>query len=224
MPSPVDITGKRFGRLVARWVAGSSDAGREWMCECDCGNGVVVRLGSLRQGLTRSCGCYDREVKGRLLRERSTTHGLSGTAEYKVWRGILRRCLNTHEKSYPRYGGRGITVCDRWRTSFENFLADMGPRPSAEHSIERENNDGPYSPENCRWATRLEQAANKRTKSDARYLTAFGRTQTLAQWSRETGIGPRTIAQRLDRHWLPGCALTKGRKTPLRFRLSKALT
>lgn len=124
-------------------------------------------------------------------------HGLSNTPEYEVWLGIHVRCTNQKHKAFPRYGGAGITVDPRWR-SFERFLADIGKRPSKRHSIERKDGHGPYSPENCIWATREQQANNK---SNNRLLTIDGRTQTLRQWAIQTNISDDTIAARLARGW-----------------------
>lgn len=124
---------------------------------------------------------------------------------------MRQRCNNPEVRAYPRYGGRGIAVCARW-LSFANFLADMGPRPTPAHTVERIDNNGPYAPENCRWADRTEQANNTRKN---RHLTLNGATRTLAEWSRATGIGTHTIGARIDRlGWSVEMALT----TPTRRR------
>jgi hypothetical protein len=115
------------------------------------------------------------------------------------------RCYNVRFIEYPRYGARGITVCDRWRNTFASFLADVGPRPSSQHSIERRDNDGNYTPENCYWATRIEQANNTRRN---RRISLYGRTQTLAQWCRELGVKPYTLKDRIYKlGWTPEKAL-----------------
>jgi hypothetical protein len=120
------------------------------------------------------------------------SHGLRA-----VWHAMMRRCTNPDCWNYHRYGGRGITVCDRWRESFDNFIADMGVPPSG-HTLERINNDGPYSPENCRWATRQENARNTRWNC---VITALGKTQTAVEWAGETGISAKTITSRIQRGW-----------------------
>lgn len=119
-------------------------------------------------------------------------------ALYAVWKAMISRCHNPENKSFSRYGDRGIFVCRRWRYSFENFVADMGNRPSRDHQVERVNNDGPYSPENCVWADRSSQARNRR---DTRWLTMGGKTRCLKEWSELTGIRSSTICVRLKAGW-----------------------
>ena len=199
----MDLGGKRFGRLlVVNEAERKHPYLRRWQCQCDCGTQVVVDQGNLLHGRTLSCGCYrnERSAKG------NRTHGRSKTAEYNTYHLIKRRCLDESEHCYPRYGGRGITVCDRWRNSFENFLADMGPRPSADHSIERKDNDGPYCPQNCVWATRTEQANNRRT---SHWLTWNGKTLTVTQWAQEIGIPRDTLNRRVQLGWDTERALTQ---------------
>jgi hypothetical protein len=153
----IDMLGQRVGRLLVIEYAGSSPTsqGALWKCRCDCGN-VVVRKGAyLRTAGTRSCGCLNLD---RLHARR--THG--SPPEHRCWDAMIRRCYSAKNPNYRYYGGRGITVCKRWRTSFEAFLTDMGPRPSAQHSIERIDNDRGYEPSNCRWGTKLEQMRNRR--------------------------------------------------------------
>lgn len=187
----VDITGHRFNRLIVIKRANNVGQTPKWECVCDCGNKSVVAGNKLKSGRIKSCGCYVRQLIG----QRSKTHGLSRRPMYLVWNSMMQRCYNPKDCSYKNYGARGIYVCDRWRESPANFIADMGVRPSPKHSIDRVDNDGPYAPENCRWATKTEQNNNLRTN---RILTHNGMTQTVSVWARELGINKRTIRARLD--------------------------
>lgn len=191
----IDLTGRVFGRLTV-----ISEAPRRhrkvprWLCECSCGKAAVVEGKNLRHGLTVSCGCFAKEVTSLL----TTSHGLTNSAEYKTWTGMKRRCLNKNDPSYDRYGGRGIRICDRWLTSFENFYADMGPRPSDGYSIERIDANRDYEPNNCKWIPMRDQAANKR--SSVR-LTHNGETHNLKEWSLITGMPYGTMQARHANGW-----------------------
>lgn len=160
---PSLLVGERFGRLVvlelhAEYMRGKYLADYKWLCQCDCGKQKVVLGGNLRFGRTTSCGCVQREA----AKDANTKHGNYRHELFATWRLMWRRCTEETYKQYKDYGGRGITVCDRWK-SFELFAQDMGTRPEG-MTLDRENNDGNYEPSNCRWATRKEQIANQRGK------------------------------------------------------------
>lgn len=196
-----DLSGRRFGRLT---VLGRSDRndGR-WVARCDCGAETRVPRTRLETGGTRSCGCLARDEAGLA----KLTHGASRDVDparrrlYGIWAAIKRRCTNPRVQEYRLYGGRGITVCDRWLRDFAAFEADMGPRPSPKHTVDRVDVNGPYSPENCRWATWKVQQRNRRNN-----ILVDGRT--LTEWAEELGVGYWTLRAR----HLRGAPL--GGKTP----------
>lgn len=195
-----DVTGKRFGKLMALRFDRQEGRLSYWLCSCDCGNQVTVRTYSLLCGRTRSCGCLGAEV----ARNRLTTHGESKKSkEYEIWRAMRRRCGNPNAKNYRNYGGRGISVCERW-DSYECFLADMGRCPEG-FSIERKNNDGNYEPSNCIWADPFTQTRNKRVN---RIIEFQGVKLILKDWSKKIGISPQTIGHRLKAGWSIEKALT----------------
>lgn len=210
-------TGERIGRwtlLEPRRVPRKDNPGHTraaWLARCDCGTEKV----GYNFKTSNSCGC----LRDELARAARLTHGNSrrrdgsdATHEYTTWATMIRRCHAVTSSGYNKYGARGIRVCDEWRGpgGFERFLAAMGRRPSPTHSIGRIDNDGPYEPNNCRWETRAEQARNKR---NTRWVTAFGRTLTLSEWSRERGVDIRLLHKRLKR-MPPEDALRKPEVTP----------
>jgi hypothetical protein len=187
----IDMTGTRVGRLEVIERVGTRNRQALWMCRCDCGNETQIVGNSLRRkSATQSCGCFHREVTG----EVHTIHGHHGTRTYTIWKGIKARCFNANDHNYFRYGARGISMCEQWRSSFEAFLSDMGECPSQKHSIDRIDNAGDYEPGNCRWATRRVQANNAR--SNVR-ITFRGETKTLKEWSRSLGFDYKKVHQRL---------------------------
>jgi hypothetical protein len=159
MAHAVDMVGRKVGRLVVLRRAGppGSSPTTRWICQCDCGGTAEVSGADLRRGSTRSCGCLRAETMASAHR----SHGGSSTPEFQAWMSMHKRCENPRMRNFRHYGARGIRVCERW-SSFENFLADVGPRPSPEHSLDRIDNDGNYEPTNCRWATRSQQQKNRR--------------------------------------------------------------
>lgn len=196
-----DLTGQRFGRLTVVGYAGKNKQRFAlWLCQCDCGTKRTVRSSSLRCGFAKSCGCLQKETAA----ARTTTHGLSSRPEFRNWTSMLARCSNP---SNPDYGGRGITVCARWRESFAAFFEDMGPKPDGHRiSIERLNNDGHYEPGNCVWATPKDQTRNSRRN---RLLTHDGKTMCVSEWSEETGIPSSVLFSRLYHGWSVERALTE---------------
>lgn len=199
-----DLTGQRFGRLTANRISGQHKGrGMVWECLCDCGATTHVRSGKLCSGHTRSCGCLVRETTS----ERSKKHGRSRDAIWWIWQGMKQRCQNPSNRSYDRYGGRGIQVCDRWLESFEAFLEDMGERPSPAHQVDRIDNEGDYCKSNCRWSTAREQSENRR---NTRLFEYNGEKMTLTRWAEKTDIKLSTISMRIYKlGWTIEEALTR---------------
>lgn len=166
MAALIDISGRQFGRLtVISRAPNSRHRFTMWRCRCTCGKETVVWSRHLRRGVTNSCGCLRGDLMA-LNGHLYATHGHAGkngrSREYESWIGAKQRCFNPHNKGWENYGGRGITMCARWRDSFEAFLSDVGPCPGPGYSLDRINNDGDYEPANVRWATAQQQIANQR--------------------------------------------------------------
>lgn len=198
-----DISGRRFGRLVAIERIPAEGGNALWRCRCDCGANAEVRSQKLISYRTKSCGCLRTEITGNQFRK----HGLARTVEHAAWVGMSVRCYNPRSPSFRCYGGRGIKVCRRWRESFTAFLGDMGPRPKCKTSIDRyPNRDGNYEPTNCRWANAKEQGNNTNRNH---FISYKGITLTMKQWAETLGLRYDTLAKRLNKlKWSPERALT----------------
>lgn len=193
-----DLTGKRFGRLTVveldRYSAESH--GTRWICRCDCGNKKSILASCLKNGTTVSCGCYASEQKSK----RSKTHGFGNSDRiYRIWSGIKSRCYSTSDRNFKRYGARGITVCEEWREDFMSFRKWALSNGYGDNlSIDRIDNNGAYSPENCRWTDKKTQSNNRRTNV---YISYRGEARTLAEWASITGIKEFTLASRKRNGW-----------------------
>jgi len=205
MTLALDISGRNFGELIAiKFHSRGAHNRAMWLCKCSCGNEKVIYYSFLMSGHTKSCGC----LKSINTINANTTHGQSRpnntTREYAAWQGMKTRCYNKNTVAYKDYGGRGIVVCDRWLESFENFFNDMGKRPSTKHSLDRyPNNNGNYEPNNCRWATKLEQASNCRSNHLVEY---GGEKMIVADWARRFNTTQSMILKRIDKN-IPLCGI-----------------
>lgn len=213
-PNFKDITGLRFGRLIVLGFSHKGYIGERatlyWDCVCDCGANTTVRGIALRSknGKTRSCGCLKMESnKSKENKHRTHGHSKPRTPTYIVWRGMISRCFHSSASSYKRYGGRGITVCDRW-LKFENFLADIGKRPTG-MSIDRIDSNGDYEPGNCRWTTSKQQANNR---SNNRVIKYKDKEMTAKEWSEFVGISYSCLMGRLRSGW----SIEKALVTPVK--------
>jgi hypothetical protein len=198
-----DFCGSRFGKLRVLSLSHRSRAGLHWLCQCECGNIKAVYAASLKSGRTKSCGCLHKKW----LTKKNTSHGMSGSPEYRVWCGMRYRCYSPTNFDYPNYGGRGIRVCDRW-LDFLNFLSDMGHRPSNTHSLDRIDGNGHYEPGNCRWATSKEQRNNIPSQ-----MRAVGPYKTVSDAAKDTGLNPDTLYSRLNSGWPHDLALSTKART-----------
>lgn len=186
-----DIVGRQFGRLVVTRFSHYAKRAM-WECRCVCGKTTLVPADKLLSGHTSSCGCLQRESRD------TTTHGKSNTPEYNIWCMMIDRCNATGTSRSKHYGDRGIKVCQRWRNSFTNFLEDMGERPSRHHSIDRKDTNGDYSPDNCKWATQLEQVRNR---TNTLSVTYRGKLLPVAELCDLLDLKYSTVGRRLRDGW-----------------------
>lgn len=207
----VNISGKRFGHLVVISRAASRRGRAHWNCKCDCGNLSVTDSHNLRSGHTTSCGCH----LGSMRHGHCTRSNANRSPTYRSWQAMIARCENPSIPGYAHYKKLGITVCDRWRHSFENFLADMGERPSLKLSLDRfPNNLGNYEPGNCRWATKREQANNRITNRNFEYQ---GRTLSVTELARAVGLPYELLRGRLRKGYTLDEALNPKRERGRRW-------
>ncbi len=202
------LIGKKFNRLTILEIRSRKNNTKIAICLCECGKETTTELSLVKGGHTKSCGCLQAETKLR--------HGFCGHRVYSIYKGMIRRCYSPNSSYYQIYGGRGITVCNRWRKGFKFFLEDMGLPPSTKHSIDRINNDGNYNKENCRWATIKEQARNK---SKHVKITIEQKTKCLAEWCEIYKMKYPTVSARIKRGWNPEKALTTRPDNQFNWRL-----
>lgn len=186
-----DLTGNKFGRLTVIERCESSNNNGVWLCECECGEKTKVVTNTLTSGHTKSCGCFAKEIVKVINFKHGNSKRSGETDEYSIWCGMTKRCFNQNASKYADYGGRGITVCDRWK-DFNNFLEDMGNRPSKKHSIDRIDVNGNYEPTNCRWATIIEQSRNKRTHPNSK-TGVSGVTTKNGKWIAYISVNKKQI-------------------------------
>lgn len=192
-----ELIGRKFARLKVLSFSGINQEGRRaWLCECNCGSEAIVSTRDLKLERVRSCGCLGIEIRIKGAIKACTTHGKSKSRVYRIWQAMRNRCENSNSPAFKDYGGRGITVCDRW-SSFESFFSDMGDPPYGT-SIERIDNNKGYSPSNCRWATRIEQGRNRRS---SKLLQYGGEKRTQQEWAEMFGISRERISHRLTLGW-----------------------
>lgn len=199
MPTAKQLDGQRFGRLTVIRRAGSRSGRVVWACMCNCGSTVEVVSHALTSGHTKSCGCWkDERNRGTQPKHSHARRGTQPTPTYKTWQAMMTRCYNEKAKSFKDYGGRGIKVCDGWHL-FENFLAHMGERPEG-MTLDRIDSNKGYTPENCRWATKITQARNTRVNC---IVTYNGSQMTQAEFAETLGLKQSTVSYRLRKGWTP---------------------
>ncbi len=197
MPKFIDLTNMRFDRLLVVKKSSNKNKKVMWECLCDCGNLKIISGHNLRLGITKSCGCLQKETVGEQSRIINKKHGFSRTKLYGIWKGMRQRCYNKRSIKYKDYGGRGISICDEWMKDFINFREWAIKNGYKENlSIDRKDVNGNYEPSNCRWATAKQQVRNTRVNH---LLTYNGETKTIVEWSEIVGILPDTIQKRISR-------------------------
>lgn len=217
----LDLSGRTFGRWQvlhrAESISVNGHTRSYWQCRCQCGTLKPVATTSLTRGASESCGCLKAEMAVKHGYAFKANRGGAKSKLYAIWTAMISRTDNPKHKNYHQYGGRGISVCERWKASFSAFLEDMGDRPSDKHSIDRIDTNGPYDPENCRWATSKEQSRNRR---NTRNITWNGETRCLRDWSSELGFSKWVLEYRLRTGW----SIDEAFSTPLGVRVGKRRT
>jgi len=203
MGKRIELAGKTFSRLSVLSLSGKDKANHSiWLCVCSCGKKVNVHSSHLLTGHTQSCGCLHQEIR--------TKHGLHGGKLYYAWQSMIARCFNPKTKNYHNYGGRGITVCDRWKESIANFIFDMGIPDNKSLTLERINVNGNYEPSNCKWASMKDQQRNKRNNN---VIEFNGESLCMSEWCEKLGLNKSTLNNRLT---VRGWSIEKSLTTPAR--------
>jgi hypothetical protein len=190
----IDRVGDTYNRLTVIKRVENKGQSAAWLCICSCGNKIEASGSKLSSGNVKSCGCLQKENASKA----NSSHGMTNTKEYRSWAAMKTRCLNDKRENYEHYGGRGITICESWTNSFENFIEDLGKSPSNEHTLERDNVNGNYEPDNCRWASQKEQARNRRSSKRVEWN---GTVITLAELSELTKVDYNLLQFRISRGW-----------------------
>lgn len=205
--------GEKYGMLTLIKLDGYRLCGRSrnpyFLCKCDCGKLKRAELRSMRAGTTLSCGC----LLAKSTKTRFITHGMSKSAEYQARKGMIRRCYNKKHISYKNYGGRGVTVCDRWIKSFENFFEDMGLKPDKDYTLERIDNNKGYSKENCKWATWKEQNNNRRAYCTKKNIIYNGESKSMSEWVRILKVGDSWLFNKVNKQKLDFAEIVNQSKT-----------
>ena len=211
MSRPIDISGQRFGRLIAiERVEVPNSTRAMWRCKCDCGNEKITSGVNLRRGKALSCGCLHKETVAKINKETKTKHGESQSRLYSIWRGMKKRCYCKKHEAYHNYGGRGISICDDWLSSFEKFQKwALSHGYDKSMTIDRVDVNGNYEPQNCRFITKAEQSRNRRTNH---LLTLDGETKTISEWAEITGLGKNVILSRVNMGWTDEDALRRPKR------------